>query len=417
LAVSLTITGITYSAELVIAEHWVGGWATAPEDLRSVENDIAFGGKASHQSLNNQTIRMVIHTTLPGKRVRLRFDNRYGETDLSIDAASVGLTSHDASLRRPPVAITFNGERSVKIAAAANVVSDPVNLAVGANEALSVSAFFDRITSISTSHSIDSIAGTSYIAVGDSTMDVEGHAYVSRTIGWDFLDAVDVDTSMTAFSIVLLGDSITDGYGLSVDKGQRWSDCLAARIRKSDVPASVLNLGISGNRVLPSNMNSGQSGDPGRIFGASALSRFDHDVLDQSEVRFLFILEGINDIGIASPEVTADQIVSGLRLLVARAHEHGIRVYGSTLTPALGTAGYDQTGGYTLAKEAKRVAVNAAIRNLMIFDAVVDFDRIVRDARAPAHWRNGLSVDELHPNLSASRLMCRSVPLDLFMSP
>jgi lysophospholipase L1-like esterase len=199
-------------------------------------------------------------------------------------------------------------------------------------------------------------------------------------------------------AIVALGDSIIDGAGSTYDANTRWPDVLARRLVAAGKRFGVLNQGINGNKVLNS------------LLGDSALVRFDRDVLDQAGVKYVILLEGINDIGLGNPDVTADQVIAGYRELIDRAHAAGLRILGGTLTPAEGTpipfyAPYD---------ESKRVAINDFIRDGGAFDAVVDFAAAVTDPADPAHWRAGLSADALHPNDAGAEVMGDAVDLSLF---
>jgi lysophospholipase L1-like esterase len=399
------------------AEHWVGTWATAAEDRVSLENDRALGGQPFLQPLRDQTIRMIVHTSLGGRRLRVRLDNRYGTEDLVIGAASVGQQAKGPKLTSAPVGISFAGQQSTAIAPGAQITSDPINIETAEGANLAINLYLPQETPISTSHSLDSLAATGYLSAGNATRDMTGRPFTSRAITWAFLSAVDVDAGDQAFSVGVIGDSITDGVGVSVDRHQRWPDILADRLQRANIPAGVLNLGISGNRVLHPREDWDQSGNTQFIFGASALTRFESDVLDQAGIRYLVVFEGINDIGIPFPPATAQEIIEGYRNLVTRAHKQGIRVYGCTLTPALGTNEYEPMGGFGPAQEAERLSVNRAIRSGRVFDAYIDFDRAVSESRSIARWRPGLSVDGLHPSEKGARLLGQAIPLALFQEP
>jgi lysophospholipase L1-like esterase len=230
---------------------------------------------------------------------------------------------------------------------------------------------------------------------------------------WFFLTGVAVAAPQAASAIVALGDSITDGANSTADANRRWPDVLAARLRAAGKPLSVLNAGIGGNRIL----HDGRGGFR-TLFGVSALARFDSDVLAQPGVRRVIVLLGINDIGHtgssevpASEEVSPEDIVAGLRQLVERAHTHGLRFVGGTMTPFEGTG----DGYYTEAKEAKRQAVNDWIRRSRAFDGVIDFDRAVQDPEHPARFLPAFdSGDHLHPGDAGLEAMGKAVDLSLF---
>ena len=213
-------------------------------------------------------------------------------------------------------------------------------------------------------------------------------------------------------TVVTLGDSITDGYRSKVDGNHRWPDRLAERLaaRPNSEAIGVVNAGVSGNRILHDH--------PEELFGPTALARLDRDVLSVPGVRWVVLMEGINDIGhstsagLPEQDVTADQIIAGMKQIVARVHEHGAKIYGATLTPYEGTVfhGYYQPEG-----EAKREAVNAWIRSPGSFDAVIDFDAAVRDPAHPTRIRPEYDVDDhLHPNDAGYRAMGDAVDLNLF---
>jgi len=245
---------------------------------------------------------------------------------------------------------------------------------------------------------------TNLIADGDQTKSAALES--ARTLNsWPFLKAVEVSADHGTRAVVAFGDSITDGAHSTPDTNSRWPDDLARRLQanKHTANVSVLNLGISGNRLLHD------------VAGPNALARFDRDVLSQDGVRYLIVLEGINDIGrTARPRepndpVTTDQILTALQQLVARAYAHGILVYGATLTPFTG-AGYTSPAG-----EAMRSAENTFIRTSHLFDAIIDFDQATRDPKNPTVFLPADdSGDHLHPNDTGYKAMGDSIDLKLF---
>jgi len=244
----------------------------------------------------------------------------------------------------------------------------------------------------------------------------------SVTTSWYFLTGVSVAASARGASIVALGDSITDGSNTTLDANHRWPDFLARRLqaRPELKQVGVLNKGIGGNRLLRD--GSTLPGTPfeggGPLLGPSALARFDRDVVAQPGVRHVVVLLGINDIGLpgafSSPEeeATVAEMIAGYRQLIAGAHEHGLSAYGATMTPFEGTI---FPGYYTAAKEAKRLAVNQWIRTSGEWDAVIDFDRAIRDPGHPLRLLPEYdSGDHLHPNDAGMRAMADAIPLSLF---
>jgi lysophospholipase L1-like esterase len=296
-----------------------------------------------------------------------------------------------------------------------------VTLDVPAMSNLAVSIHLPRRTVAATVHG--SAFQTNYLAAGNTTRatDLPG---ATTTTSWHFLSGISVAASPRSAAVVTLGDSITDGAITTVDANHRWPDYLAGRLQSHPGlrHLGVLNKGIGGNRLLYDGNTRPDTpfAGIGPLFGDSALSRFDRDVLAQPGARYVIVLLGINDIGqptsLAPPAeaVTAEQMIAGFRQLTARAHERGLRIYGATMTPFQGTtiAGY-----YSEANEAKRRAVNHWIRTSGEYDAIIDFDRAVRDPAQPlrmlARYDSG---DHLHPNDAGMQAMADAIPLHLFRS-
>jgi lysophospholipase L1-like esterase len=371
----------------------------------------------------NQTLRQIVHVSVGGQTLRVRLSNEYGTQPLVVGEAHVARRAAGA----PPTEIiagsdrklTFGGRSSFAVPAGAPALSDPVALPVPALSDLAVSIYLPQRTPASTLHG--SAFQSNYIVAGNAT----GAASLPSptvTTSWYFLSGVSVTGPPRAASIVALGDSITDGAITTVDANHRWPDFLARRLQADrDLRAlGVLNKGIGGNRILH-NGNT-RPGTPvegiGPLFGDSALARFDRDVLAQPGARYMIVLLGINDIGhptsVAPPSeaVTVDEMIAGYRQLIARAHEGGLTAIGATMTPFENTT---IPGYYNPDNEAKRLAVNQWIRTSGEWDAVIDFDRAVRD---PAHPLSMLpqydSGDHLHPNDAGMRAMADAIPLRLF---
>lgn len=374
--------------------HWVGTWAAA---LVASEN-------GNGEFTQDTTVRDVVHVSIGGSSVRVVFSNEFGRNDLSIGAATIGLAAPGHSgAARFLLPLSFNGHSRVTIPAGALVVSDPVELALPPLSDLCVSLFLPGQT-IGTVTQHPLAVSSNFIADGDQTKSTTLES--ARTVrSWPFLKAVEVSADHNARAIVTLGDSITDGAHSTPDTNSRWPDVLAHRLQanKHTTDISVLNLGISGNRLLHD------------VAGPNTLARFDRDVLSQAGVRYLILLEGINDIGRTdrprepNDPVTTDQILTALQQIVARAHAHGILVYGATLTPFVG-AKYASPAG-----EAMRSAENVFIRSSHLFDGVIDFDQVTRDPANPTVYLPADdSGDHLHPNDTGYKSMSDSIDLKLF---
>jgi lysophospholipase L1-like esterase len=295
---------------------------------------------------------------------------------------------------------TFAGARTVTIPAGQDLVSDPVPLAVPDSADLLVTVHTPDDSGPATYHR--AAGQTNYLAPsGDRAADIDGSAYKTTTTSWYYVTGVDVLDAPAAGSVVTFGDSLTDGNGSTRDANHRWPDRLAERL--GALPAyrrlGVLNAGISGNRLLREGV------------GPSALSRLDADALSRSGVRVLIVLEGINDINGTPNATDPGAFEDAYRTLVTRAHAHGIRVLGATLTP------YGGAGNFTAAREAVRQKVNVFIRGGGPFDGVVDFDAAVRDPAQPQRILPGYdSGDHLHFSDAGMRALADAVDLTALTS-
>ncbi|WP_266172107.1 SGNH/GDSL hydrolase family protein [Dyella subtropica] len=379
--------------------HWVATWMASPQPRW--DGDFALPVNLP-SSLWNQTVRQSARVSVGGGRVRVVLSNAYGTRPLVIGAAHIALAgAKAATVAGSDRALTFNGQSAITIPPGAPMISDPVDLNVAALGSVTVSLFLPEPTAPATFHW--DARQTTYIAagnqVGASTLNVDS-MLTSRV----FLSAILVEDPAKARTVVALGDSITDGNGATMDANTRWPDFLARRLAGQHV--AVLNAGISGARVLSDKM------------GVNALARFERDVLDQPGIASVVVLMGINDISWngtplgPQDEVTpAEAMIAGYRQLIARAHVHGVRIVGATLTPFEGALQDTPMKGYYRAdKERVRQAVNRWIRESGEFDAVVDFDAVLRD---PAHPQRFLpaydSGDHLHPGDLGNQAMAEAI--------
>ena len=394
------------SAWLAAAQsHWVVTWAASPAPQLADEPQM----RAAKLSYDNQTLREIVHISLGGDTVRVRLSNAYGKETAVIGAAHIALRANGSAIAGgSDRALTFSGRSSVSIPPDALVLSDPVKLAAPAAADLAISIFLPGKTSGAGIHY--AAQQTSYIAPGDRT-GAASFAEPATITSWVFLTGVDVLAPQTVAAVVAFGDSITDGARSTVDANRRWPNILADRLLARRSPVAVVDAGIGGNRIL-------HDGTANIRFGVNALARFDRDVLAQPGVKYVIVLEGINDLGHAggsapaSESVSAEDMIAGLRQMIERAHEHGIKIFGATLTPFEGTsfAGY-----FTPEKEARRKALNQWIRTSRAFDGVIDFEKAVRDPKNPDRM---LPVydggDHLHPGDAGYKAMGDAIDLDLF---
>jgi lysophospholipase L1-like esterase len=385
-------------AAAATADHWVGTWATSPMAAKNPE------GKFGAPGTDGTTLREIVHISIGGPSVRVILTNEFGLDPLTIGAAQIALSSGTSAITAGSATpLTFGGSPSVIIPPGALIVSDPVALKVAPSSNLAVSLFIpDQPVNQLTLHPFAD--QTNYLAPGN-VVSAASFDTPNTFFTWDFLKGVDVTADEKAASIVAFGDSITDGAHSTRDANARWPDVLAARLQadKKTKDLGVLNQGIGGNRVLHDTT------------GPSALARFDRDVLAQTGVKYLVIMESINDIGHATDPtkpydvVTAEELIAGLSQLATRAHTHGIKVFGATLTPFVG-AKYQSPAG-----EEMRQAINKWIRTTNQLDGVIDFDKVTTDATHPGMFLPlDDSGDHLHPGDAGYKSMGDSIDLKLF---
>jgi len=357
------------------------------------------------ERLNDQTVRMIVRPTVGGRMLRIQFSNASGGEPVRIGRAGIAKSAGESAIvAGTSRALSFSGQGAVMIQPGAVAISDPVALDVAAFELLAVSIHLPDDTAVNTLHPLG--LRTTYVAKGDRTGDANlSGAETNRSYFW--LSGVAVQAEAKAGSIVAFGDSITDGYGTTPDTGRAWPDLLADRLQRdaSTRHLSVVNMGISGNRVRRDGA------------GLSALARFDRDVLARPGVRWVILLEGINDINFAaipgipaSEAVTAEDLIAAYVQFIDRAHLHGIKVMGGTIAPTEGTWLYSEK------TEALRQAVNRWIRTSGRFDAVVDFDAAVRDPARPARLNPPFNPgDHVHPNDAGNAAMAEAINIARFL--
>lgn len=412
--------------------RWVGAWGTAPISLPpappSSGTQPANPLFPAPPQFGNRTVRQVVRASVGGSQVRVALTNRFGTKPLRIGAAHVATrAAGPAIVEKSGGALMFRGKPSVTIEPSAVVLSDPVALDVNAFGDLAIDLYLPDegwgAMSPTTYHA--SALATSYLSpngnhVGTAKMPVE-----ATFQQWLFLSRVEVSSATAPGTVVTLGDSITDGTGSTPDSNSRWPDFLARRLaeRYGSAAPGVINAGIAGNRVLSHNAGSSllkragiagaseQMDDPNALFGPSGLSRFDQDVLLQPGVTHVIVLETINDIGMSGDPVspTIEDLISGHRTLIQRAHARGLKIYGATLTPFKGAFYWNDSG------EARRQKLNEWIRTSGEYDGVVDFDAAVRDPKDPVKFRENFQPgDWLHANDAGYKAMADAVDLALF---
>jgi lysophospholipase L1-like esterase len=402
LALTLTVAAQSKAQQL----RWAGSWTAAPMPSPDWQEQ-------SYTEFRDATLRQIVHLSSGGSYVRIRFSNVFGDGPLWITSAHIARAVSAAGSAidaATDTALSFGGEPGAMLPQGASWLSDPVRFEAAPGSNLAVSFHIDAPAYPGTYH--DDANQTMYVVHGDQVAAPQLHDAATMD-HWYWLTGVEVGTPAQGRCIVAFGDSITDGWRSDVNGNDRWPDDLSSRLQSNQAirPVCVLNEGISGNRIL---MNGG---------GPSALARFDRDVLSQPGVRYVIILEGINDLGNLAQEghvADADlhllvrQLINADRQMIAEARAHGIEVIGATLTPF---GGSDYYTGQGTEFDAARKELNAWIRTPGNFDNVVDFDKATRDPSNPVRFLPAYdSGDHLHPNSSGYRVMANAIPLEWFDS-
>lgn len=370
--------------------RWVGAWATGPQ-LTEPKNLPPAPG------LGGNTLRQYVFPTLAGSSVRLRLSNEFGDAPVTFQAVQLA-TAADAGGIVPSSARTvrFGGSSSVTLPAGQAQLSDALDFELKALTALAITLQFGSVPGNVTGH--PGSRTTSYIAAG-SHIDAPTLPSAVTTDHWYFITGLDVLGSARSAAIVTLGDSLTDGRGSTTNANNRWPDMLARRLQAQPETShlAVLNLGIGGNAVLQGGL------------GPTALQRFQRDVLEQRGVRYVIVLEGVNDLGFSTDAGIAERLIAAYGGFIARAHAQGLLVYGVPILP-FGGSRYD-----TPAHQLARQAINGWIRTSGQFDAVIDLDAAVRDPAQPDRLLPPYATsDLLHLSPAGYQAMANAVDLSLF---
>ncbi|MEU9118282.1 SGNH/GDSL hydrolase family protein [Streptomyces sp. NPDC048506] len=380
---------------------WQAGWtASVQRPSEGFHKNWALEGFA------DQTVRQVVRVTGSGTAARIKLSNRYGTAPLEVSGATLARADRGAAVQEDTVRrLTFDGARSVRVPPGGEVYSDAAEVTAAPFDALTVSLYFAPPTGPATFHA--QAYATAYRAAGDQLGAVDPAVFDETTVSWYYLAAVELADGGPARrdTVVVFGDSLTDGFGSTVDGNRRYSDALAERLAARGTPRPVLNQGIGGNLLLSDSA----------WFGERAVGRFRRDVLDQPGVRSVVVLVGLNDIGFSevdlptykpNPDHSVSELIAGYRALLAMADAAGVRVTGATILPFKGSE------YHTPAAEAKRRAVNDWMRTSGEFAAVVDFATALADpddpdALAPAFD----SGDHKHPDDEGYRAMADAIDL------
>ncbi|MEO8314112.1 MAG: SGNH/GDSL hydrolase family protein [Pseudomonadota bacterium] len=340
--------------------NWVASWGTAQQ--LAVQARAIPARETPPPKVEAQTVRMVARSTIAGKAIRLALSNSFGYAPVRIDAVQIARAAAGAAITAGSNrTLTFGGRQDVTLVPGAQIYSDPIAFDVPAQADLAVSLYLAKDSGPTTAHPMG--MRTAWLAPGNqvAAQKLEG-ATEFRSYVW--LAGIDVLAADKAATIVAFGDSITDGFATTNDADAAWPAFLARR------------LAAQGN----------------------------------------LLLEAINDISFnafrgipASEKLSAQDIIAGYRLLIGRAHLHGLTIIGCTLTAFEGVPTFTADG------EKMRQEVNRWIRDSDEFDAVIDFDVATRDPAAPTKLRPAFdSGDHIHPNDAGNKAMAEAIDLKLF---
>jgi lysophospholipase L1-like esterase len=406
LLILVTLGGLSMAQTPAPGGHWVSAWTT------SLFSPTPLPGFPAEPPITDKTVRVIARPTIGGQRLRVRLSNEFGTAPLTIAAAHIALTDQDSKIQAATDhVLAFGGSPRIIIPAGAPVFSDPVEIAVKPFAEVSISLYLPGTVAAASSHP-QSLHESYFAGPGDLTSKQElPNPETKRPVY--FVSGIDMWAPNSTSTTIAFGDSITEGAGRKSSLYIDYPDQLAKRLaEQGKATIAVVNQGIGGNRILHD------------MTGPSALSRFDRDVLSLPGTANLIVLLGINDIGFprvkmpgakgpeakegpfASQAVSADEMIVGLQQIIMRAHAHGIKVFGATLTPFEGTNVYDESG------EAIRQAVNKWIRSTDAFDAIFDFDKVIRDPEHPARVHQEYdSGDHIHPSAAGYKAMADLIPL------
>ena len=375
-------------------ENWVATWGNGPQKTET--------RNLPPQKLNNNSLRQNLRVSIGGEKIRVQFSNMFGNSPVTIQGAEIAKSAGGSNIvPETNVPIMFNGQPGVTMEKGTAAWSDPLDFSFEALEVLAVTIYFGEVSKAVTGH--PGSRTTSYIMQGKN-LDVEKFAANLRTNHWYILTRIDVDAPDDAATIVVIGDSITDGRGSTTNKNNRWPDNLAARLQESEdlKNIAVVNMGIGGNAVFSGGL------------GPKALDRFDRDVLDVAGVKWLLILHGVNDIGGASGKTAirrvSQNMINAYKEMIDKAHDAGILVYGIPILP------FAENGGYDTPDRLKiREIINQWIYTSGEFDAVLPLEQAVLDPYHPDKLRDDLDDnDYLHLNAKGYQTMADAIDLDLF---
>jgi len=389
---TLCIALISYSF-LADQSSWVGTWSTAQMRVNPSDMPPAPG-------LTNNSLRQIVRVSIGGSTLRVRFSNEFSPTAVTMNSVQIAVSSGGSSINvSTNKELKFNGNPAVTMEAGTTVTSDPVAFKLTPGTELAITINFGQTPAILTGH--PGSRTTSYLLAGNTAAKAD-FTGAAETDHWYCISAIDVKASPTSGCVAVLGNSITDGRGTTTNKQNRWTDILSERLlaNRGTEHVGVLNLGIGGNSVV-----AGGLGQPGAL-------RYDRDILNQSGVRWAIIFEGVNDIGAIRSSATAakttNNLIAAYKLMIEKAHNKNIRIYGATIPPFKGNSYYNQYS------DSSRNAVNEWIRHSGYYDGVIDFCKTMANPQDTTMITTSFQNDHLHPTAEGYKMMGESIDLKLF---
>lgn len=368
-------------------KRWVGSWSCAPYAA-------GLGNTPPFPFLENNTLRQVVRVSIGGDTLRMKFSNKTSETPVTMNSVNIAVSTGESSIDESSITpLTFDGSSSVTMDAFSSVMSDPVAFPLEPSARIAITIYYGQAATTADMTSHVASRTDSYIMTGDQSASPDFNG-ATITAHWFHINSIDVWEPDYSASVAVIGNSITDGYGLSGGLQNRWPDFFSQALLNNPgtKEIGVLNLGIGATTVAGSEPTSG-------------VSRFQEDILEQSGVRWVIIFYGINDIGAGAP---AETVIEAYQEMIAAAQSRGIKVYGVTLTPIKGSFYYSES------VETIRTGINAWIRTPGNFDACIDFDKAIMDPEDPEKMLEIYSNDWLHPNAAGYRFLGESIDLELF---
>jgi lysophospholipase L1-like esterase len=375
------------------ASKWVGTWSTAPQLVET-------GNMPPTPGLTGNTLRQIVRPSIGGDSIRLKLSNDFSTATTTIKAVNVSVSKGSGSIDLATLKpLTFSGKSEVTLNAKSSILSDAIAFPVTKRTDLAITIYFGQVSSTLTGH--PGSRTTSYLLAGDQRTSVAFSGAVT-TDHWYVINMINVSAPESSASVAILGNSITDGRGSTTNLQDRWTDIFSEALLKNPGTShvGVLNLGIGGNCVLSGGL------------GPTGASRYQRDILDQQGVKWVMILEGVNDIGGVSTAATsttmASNLIAAYKQMISDAHAKSLKVYGATIMPFGGNGYYNQYS------ESCRNTVNRWIRTGGFYDAVVDFDKIMRNPTDTTKLVSTYQNDGLHPDAAGYKTMGESVDLNLF---